>query len=103
MRSGQQLVDRIEAWLSSWAFFPADYYALVCTLWALNTWVFDQFDAVPYLAVTAATKRAGKTMLLELIALVSYNPEMAGSASPAAVYRVMAANGGRCSLFFDEA
>lgn len=100
---GQRLVETITAWLESYLVFPNEHYAITAALWALNTWFFEVFDATPYLAVTAPTKRAGKSTCLDLLSFISRNPEKIGAGTVAAMYRQMEAYDGRCSLFADEA
>lgn len=100
--NGQMLVERIEKWLGGYMVLPSDY-ALVLSLWALMTWVFEKFDVIPYVVVTAPVKGAGKTQLAELVARLSYDPVEWGSATPATMYRRLGEKGGRMSLFIDEA
>lgn len=101
---GQALILKVAAWLESYLVFPNEHYALVAALWALNTHFFEVFDAVPYLAVTAATKRAGKTTLLELLSFLSRNAERIGAGTMAAtIYSLIESHDARCALFFDEA
>lgn len=103
MTKGQELVDKLESWFSSFMYFPDPSYALICAMWAINTWVFQVFDAVPYLAITGATKRVGKSTLLDALSLVCKGAEKAGAGTDATVYRLMEQYDGWCSLFFDEA
>ena len=61
--------------------------ALVLALWSLATYLFEVFDAFPYLAVTSPTKRCGKTRLAELAELVCYKPLRTVGISVAALFR----------------
>lgn len=102
--TGQTLLEKIESWLSSFIVFPNEHMAIVAALWAVNTWMFDAFDAVPYLAVTASTKRAGKTTLLELLSFLSRNAERIGVGTMApTVYALIESHDTQTTLFFDEA
>ena len=100
---GQALIERLEAWVGGYMFFVDPAYALVAALWAVNTWVFHAFDATPYLCVTASTKGAGKTRLMELVSMLSRNGRMFGSMTPATMFRLMEAYDSRLTIFFDEA
>jgi hypothetical protein len=79
---------------------------LVLALWTLATYVFDCFDAFPYLAITSPTKRCGKTRLAEIIDLLSCNGLRTVGASPAAIFRTIRkyeVEGTTVTLILDEA
>lgn len=100
---GQVLVDKLTDWIGGYMYFTDPNVALVAALWAINTWVFKRFDAVPYLCVTAATKQAGKTRLMELLQMVSQNGRMFGAMTPAAMFRLLEAFDSNLTIYFDEA
>ncbi len=56
-------------------------------LWLCQTYAIDAMTCLPILAVTSATKREGKTTLLELIAALCARPFPTINVSPAALYR----------------
>jgi hypothetical protein len=60
---------------------------LIISLWIAHTWAFAACDATPYLAVTSAEKRSGKTRLLEILDLLVCNPWRTGRVTPAVLYR----------------
>jgi Protein of unknown function (DUF3631)/DnaB-like helicase N terminal domain len=60
---------------------------LVISLWVAHTWAFDASDATPYLAVTSAEMRSGKTRLLEILELLVRSPWRTGRVTPAALAR----------------
>ena len=64
-----------------------DQQAAAVTLWVGHTHVLDAFDCTPYLQVTSATKRAGKTRLLEVLDLLVARPWLTGRTSAAALVR----------------
>lgn len=102
--NGQTTLERIEQWLAGFVVFPNEHMALVAALWAINTYVFGSFDATPYLAITARTKQAGKTTLLELLSFLARNAERIGVGTMApTLYGLMDSYDTKCSLFFDEA
>lgn len=101
---GQRLVEVIAAFLESYIVFPNEHMSIVAALWVLNTWWFRAFDATAYVAVTAATKRAGKTTLLELLSFLSHKAERIGKATRVdTLYSVMDVYKSDCVLLFDEA
>jgi Protein of unknown function (DUF3631) len=59
------------------------------TLWIAHTHVFDVFGITPYLAVTSAEKRSGKTRLLEVLELLIREALPTANISDAALFRVI--------------
>lgn len=74
--------------------------AVAVALWTVLTHVYDGFELVPYLAVTSAEKRSGKTRLLDVLALLVARPWRAVAPSEAVVYRKIEAD--RPTLLLDE-
>ncbi len=56
-------------------------------LWVAHTHAIDAAAATPYLSVTSATKRSGKTRLLEVFDLVVRRPWLTGRTTSAALVR----------------
>lgn len=65
----------------------SDEQAIAITLWIAHTYAFPAADTTPYLAINSATKRAGKTRLLEVLELVTLRAWLTGRASPAVLTR----------------
>jgi hypothetical protein len=61
--------------------------ALTIALWIAVTHVLDAFDTVAYLSITSATKRSGKTRLLEILEAIVRRPWLTGRTSAAALVR----------------
>src|SRR5262249_43525734 len=59
----------------------------VVALWVLHTHVYDVLGITPYLSITSAEKQSGKTVLLEVLALLVREPWLTGSTSPAVLAR----------------
>lgn len=70
-------------------------------LWDAHTHAVDAFDTTPYLAVTSAAKRSGKSRLLEVLELLVRSPLSAVNMSDAVLFRVIAKS--QPTLLFDEA
>ncbi len=95
------IVEALEAYLSRFVHFADSDTTLPVALWILATYVWPDFDAFPYVVITSATKRSGKTRLAELMGFTSNNPVQSGALSPAAIYKTMADD--KPTIFFDEA
>ena len=61
--------------------------AVAVTLWIIHTHVIEAFDCTPYLEIWSATKRAGKTRLLEVLELIVARAWFTGRTSAAALVR----------------
>jgi Protein of unknown function (DUF3631) len=99
--AGCALIAEVESYIRSYVTFSETSYALVIALWAVATHIWPAFDAFPYLVVTSATKRSGKSRLLELISFVASNSRHFVNISPAALYRTISAD--KPTLLIDEA
>lgn len=91
---------KIRDFLTSYVSFSDERFADICALWAMGTHVYRRFDSFGYLIITAATKRAGKSVLAELLSMVSHDAKM-GTSMTASVMRRLVSKGS--TLFFDEA
>jgi len=81
-----QVLDEIVSFLSQFLIL-SNSELLIITLWIAHTWAFEASDATPYLAVTSAEMRSGKTRLLEVLELLVRNPWRTERVTPAALYR----------------
>lgn len=77
-----------------------DHQAVVIALWTAHTHAIDAADCTPYLQITSATKRAGKTRLLEVLEPIVARPWSTGRTSAAALVRKVDAE--RPTLLLDE-
>ncbi|MCH7578257.1 MAG: DUF3631 domain-containing protein [Chloroflexi bacterium] len=78
----------------------SDAQADAITLWTAHTHAFDAAESTPYLAITSAEKRSGKTRLLEVLEPIVALPWLTGRVTPAALYRRIHAE--RPTLLLDE-
>jgi hypothetical protein len=67
-----------------------DHQADAVALWVAHTHVFDAFGCTPYLAITSAEMRSGKTRLLEVLELLVREALQTANISDAALFRVIA-------------
>jgi hypothetical protein len=96
-----QVLDRTVTFLRRYVVFANREQADAVALWCGHTWLYDQFDTTPYLAVQSPEKRSGKSRLLECLTLLVREPLSAGGTSVAAVFRIV--NEKHPSLLLDEA
>jgi hypothetical protein len=74
--------------------------AWTVALWVAHTWTFDAVETTPYLAISSAEKRSGKTLLLDVLELLVCGPWRAVTPTEAAVFRKIEAD--RPTLLLDE-
>jgi putative DNA primase/helicase len=58
-------------------------------LWILHAWTLEAFDISPLLVITSATKRCGKTTLLEAIGMLAPRSLSASNITAAALFRAI--------------
>lgn len=81
------LLDAVEGFLRRFVVFPLREQARVISLWVVHAWLLRAFDYTPYLNVWAASKRSGKSRVLEVLEMLCPNPELTQSGSSAALIR----------------
>jgi hypothetical protein len=82
------LAATLETFFAERAYLP-EGAALVLAMFTLNTWVFDVFDATPYVLLDSATPGCGKNTVMNLLEAVCACPQMLTSASEAALFRTI--------------
>lgn len=98
--TGSDLLREVEWFIRRFVVLPPKS-CLPVALWAMATHVFDEFDPFPYLAVSAPTKRAGKSRLLQVLELLVSKPRRVAGLSEAALFRLVEAEGP--TILLDEA
>jgi len=81
----QVIYEEIKALLKKHISLDEGYYDVVA-LWIIGTYFHPLFEAYPYLFIIA-TKRSGKTKLLQLISLLAFNGILTGSITEASTFR----------------
>jgi Protein of unknown function (DUF3631) len=84
-----ELLNEIQELLTHYIVFVDEHQPLATALWALNTWVFESFDVVPYLHVHSATPGCGKTHLLGCLAAIVKEPARMAGVSPKLLPRLI--------------
>ena len=95
----QALLTTIETFISRYVVLTKHQLTIV-TLWTAHTHVIAAADCTPYLQITSATKRAGKTRLLEVLEPLVARPWLTGRTSAAVLIRKTDAE--RPTLLLDE-
>lgn len=97
---GADLLDDVAAFVARFVALPSPHALTAVVLWAAHAHCLDSFESTPRLAVLSPEAGSGKTRLLEVLELLVPAPLHALSASPAAIFRTIAAE--RPTLLFDE-
>jgi Protein of unknown function (DUF3631) len=87
---GGALLDELAALFTRYCVLPPGA-AAVLALWTLLTWVHDQaaIRVSPKLLVASATKRSGKTRVLEILSCVVHYPLPVSNVKASALFRVI--------------
>jgi hypothetical protein len=70
-------------------------------LWVAFTWIHDEVEVSPLLAISSPTKRCGKTTLLSVLGQLASRPLPSSNVTPAALFRAVEKY--RPTLLVDEA
>jgi hypothetical protein len=85
---GSELLDWLTRLFTDYMKLP-DRMAEVCATYSLFTHCIDAFDYAPYLSVSSATMRSGKSRLGDIFEALTMNPLKTDSATEATVFRTM--------------
>jgi hypothetical protein len=102
---GAQILDDVERFIKRFVVLTDDQ-AVVCTAWIAHTHTFRNaageytFDFTPYLNISSAERRSGKTRLLEVLDVLVDRPWFAVDVSLAVLYRKIHSE--RPTLLLDE-
>jgi hypothetical protein len=96
-----ELLDAVEGFLRRYVVFAMPEQARLIALWVVHTWLINAFDYTAYLNVFSASKRSGKSRVLEVLELICRNPELTQSGSSAAIIRSID-EGNPMTLLLDE-
>jgi hypothetical protein len=73
--TGADIASDIEHFIRRFVSFPSDEEPAVLALWVMHTHCIKASTVTPYLYITSAEKRSGKTRLLELLELLADRTE----------------------------
>jgi hypothetical protein len=97
---GASLLDDVATFLGRFVVFQSDHQRDAVALWVLHTWAFNAADTTPRLSVQSPERESGKTRLLEVVDLLVQEPLQSLDATPAALFRSIAA--GPVTFLCDE-
>ena len=100
VRAGHEILDEINAFITRFSVFPHEHCAPTLALWYAHTHAVEHFYVTPRLILDSAEPGSGKTRVLEVAQYLVRAPEMTISATPAALFRLVAQ--GPITLLFDE-
>jgi len=86
--NGSALLDEITATLKRFVVLPP-YAAEAVSLWIIHACALEAFTISPLLVVNSPTKRAGKTLLLEVISFLVIKRLFASNITPPTLFRVV--------------
>ncbi len=84
--SGAEILDEISTFVGQFVILSKSELHLI-SLWVAHTWAFEASDVTPYLAITSAEMRSGKTRLLEILGLLVRSPWRTGRLTAAVLAR----------------
>lgn len=99
---GSQLLDEISSFIRKFVDLNPSA-ATAVSAWAMATWLKDEVNFAPILAILSPTKRSGKTLLLDLINMIAFRSHRTSGVgiTPAVVFRLNEEFG--ITLLIDEA
>jgi hypothetical protein len=83
------IFDLVFHLLKKFVFLKTEDEYTALTLWVLHTWVFNQFMITPRLAVLSPVRDCGKTLVLDLLKLLTRLSDKLEDPSAAGLYRLM--------------
>jgi len=98
-RGGAELLDDVRAFIARFVVM-SNHQRVAVALWAAHTHAMEAAESTPYLDVTSAEKRSGKTRLFETLELLVPRPLRTANISVAALFRLVAEEGP--TVFVDE-
>ncbi len=96
----ENLIEEITNAIKPFVFFSNPRLYDFIAVEATSTYVFNLFEAIPYLHLTGA-KGSGKTTLVRILSSLSHHPVSTVSVTPANVFRMI--ENEQPTLFIDEA
>ena len=100
--TGQQLIDKWTEFIRRYVALT-EAQALTVALWAINTWVYERFYAVPYLEIWAKHKRSGKSTLGEVLSCLCRGGRVLATVRVLSMVKLIEAKEGAYVPFVEEA
>jgi hypothetical protein len=100
MNELSDLLEAVHRFLTRYIVFRGEHQAVALSLFVAHSYAAEAADATPYVIVTSAEKRSGKSKLLEALDLLVRNAVQVAHISEAALYRTISEE--MPTLLFDE-
>ena len=97
--TSQEIFEKIKKQFMEYLDLPKKEWYDYLTLWVMGTYVYSFFNAYPMIYLYGL-KNTGKTKVMTISSLLSFNGEMFVGITPATLFRIIEAN--KPSLFLDE-
>ena len=98
--AGATLLIEIADLIRTYVCVPAQVADTVA-LWMVMTWLHADLEISPFLNITSATKRCGKTLLMDVIGALVHRPMPTNNVTAAALFRIIESRAP--TLLLDEA
>ena len=86
---GAGLLSSLSKLITTYVYIPREL-ADALSLWIVHSYFHDRLEVSTFLNLTSATKRCGKSLLLEVLSELVYRPlPVAGNITPAALFRTI--------------
>jgi putative DNA primase/helicase len=83
---GAELLDGLAAAVKRYV-VCSEHQRNAVALWVIHAYTIDAFQVSPILSITSATKRCGKTTLIDVLKSLVSKPKMASNMTPAVLFR----------------
>jgi hypothetical protein len=102
-RAGEQLLDKVHAFLGRFVSYPDEHAHVAHTLWCVHAHLMHLWDSTPRLAFLSPEPASGKSRALEITKLLVPSPVQAINVSPTYIFRKVGKEGeGSVTLLYDE-
>src|SRR3982751_6552079 len=85
------ILTQTQAFVENYVAFENPHHSRIVALWVIHTHAFDSALTTPYVYVTSAEKRSGKTTLIETCKVLANNPVMTGGVTASSIFRLVEA------------
>ena len=86
---GAKLLDSVAALIPLYVAM-SEPQSRTCARWVVHTWLHDRLEISTFLNITSATKRCGKSLLMEVLGALVWRPlPVSGRVTPAALFRTV--------------
>jgi hypothetical protein len=97
------ILNDVYEYIGRFVEFPDEHTRVAWTLWVAHTYLIDEFYYTPRLHITSASKRCGKTRLLNITNFLISNPvPPLINPSPASLFRMIDQGQGRAKISIDQ-